>query len=82
MIVDELIKELEPYRGRSLNVVIIDDGEAVISDDIDLTITSDYVLEYKDGSKCMSAIIPDGARVIDSAIGIIAKGYYKENDDE
>lgn len=82
MLVDDLIEELKPYRGRSLSVVIIDEGEAVISDKIGLSITSDYVLEYKDGSKCMSAIIPDGARVIDTAIGIIAKGYYKEVNDD
>lgn len=80
MLVDELIEELAPYTGRSLSVVIIDEGEAVISDKIGLTITSDYVLEYKDGSKCLSAVIPDGAKVLDTAIGIISKGYYKEEE--
>ncbi len=76
MLVDDLIEKLDPYRGRCLNIVIIDEDATVLSDIPDIAVTSEYVLEYADGRKCVSAIILDGTKVVDSAISIIAKGYY------
>lgn len=79
MKVAELIQELLPYKDLDLDAVIVDDGDVLVTKEIDVCLTPDLLIDNPE-DKYISAIARDGDNVVGGVVYLISRGFYMEED--
>lgn len=79
MKVQELIQALLPFKDENSEVVIVDNGETLVSRNIEVCLMPDNLIENPD-NKYISAIADDNDNVVGQAVYIELKDFYMEED--
>lgn len=79
MKVAELIQNLLPYKDRDMDVVIIDEGDTLVTKEIDVCISPDLLVDNLE-DKYISGITHDGDNVVGEVVYLISRGFYMEED--
>ena len=79
MKVAELIQQLLSYKDLDMDVVIVDEGETLVTKEIDVCIMPDLLIDNPE-DKYISAITHDGDNVVGEVVYLISRGFYMEPD--
>ena len=79
MKVAELIQQLLSYKDRDIDVVIVDEDETLVTKEIDVCMTPDFLVDNPE-NKYISAITHDGDNVVGEVVYLISRGFYMEED--
>lgn len=79
MKVQDLIQELLPFKDRNCEIVIVDNGETLVSRNIEVCVTPDPLIDNPD-NKYISAITHDNDNVVGEVVYIELKDFYMEQD--
>jgi len=77
--VRELIQELLPFKDRNLEIVVVDNNETLVSKNISVCLTTDYLID-SDDKKYISAITQDNDNLVGEVAYIELKDFYMEED--
>ena len=77
MKVAELIQQLLSYKDLDIDVVIVDEGETLVTKEIDVCIMPDLLVDNPE-DKYISAITHDGDNVVGEVVYLISRGFYME----
>lgn len=79
MKVQDLIQALLPFKDENCEVVIVDNGETLVSRNIEVCLMPDNLIENPD-NKYVSAIADDNDNVVGQVVYIELKDFYMEED--
>lgn len=79
MKVQELIQALLPFKDENCEVVIVDNGETLVSRNIEVCLMPDNLIDNPD-NKYVSAIADDNDNVVGQVVYIELNDFYMEED--
>jgi hypothetical protein len=79
MKVQDLIQALLPFKDENCEVVIVDNGETLVSRNIEVCLMPDNLIDNPD-NKYVSAIADDNDNVVGQVVYIELNDFYMEED--